>query len=548
MKKLTSRWSNVCSKSLNFRLALLCKIFVIWLLLQFFLQTFVTFELGRDGKFWTLFRMWKEFILLVFVVILLRYILSNLKSRCESIKNKENTDKISWKLLFKNIESKFIIQFILIFVITIIILLLLAVWLQHVWIKAFILSLKYDLFWFLIFGIWVCLALLFFTEDNKDLLQLYNKLIIRALWLWLFWWFIVRLMPNILKYVWYNPQIYEWTVWQNPPAAYYTKIVPFYEGSYVRNSFIFERPISFWFWLVAFFPIFVLWFLRKKNRKDQLFPIIFFWLLIFSTWSRAWMAVRAIEVIMLFFILFWKYVKKYFVWFLILAIVWLWWLAYLWRWIMVREHSNTGHLELMKSGRNIAKDNLILWRGAGYSGPASHQLCYTDEPVDIYVDPDSIEMDNQRCELIRKENIKNQISTYWFNPESQYLQILMEYGIIWMIFRLWLCALILRYTFKMIFKYRRKTKSPYQELLYYTLLWFWIWFLWLCAEWLILHSLVDRMIIYPFFLLYWITVWLWEKEKDKKYIQPQPKKKKSTKKSSKKYSKKTSQKTKKKAK
>jgi hypothetical protein len=36
-------------------------------------------------------------------------------------------------------------------------------------------------------------------------------------------------------------------------------------------------------------------------------------------------------------------------------------------------------------------------------------------------------MDNKRCELIRKENVKNQISTYGFNPENQYLQVLMEY-------------------------------------------------------------------------------------------------------------------------
>jgi hypothetical protein len=47
--------------------------------------------------------------------------------------------------------------------------------------------------------------------------------------------------------------------------------------------------------------------------------------------------------------------------------------------------------------------------------------------VDIYVDIDSIHLDNQRCELLRKENVKNQISTYGFNPENQYLQILMEY-------------------------------------------------------------------------------------------------------------------------
>ena len=83
----------------------------------------------------------------------------------------------------------------------------------------------------------------------------------------------------------------------------------------------------------------------------------------------------------------------------------------------------------------------------------------------------------------------------------------------------------------MIWIYRNKNKSPYQELLYYSLLWFGIWFIWLCAEWLVLHSLADRMVIYPFFLLYGITVWLREKEKDKQYIPPEPKKKKKKKES-----------------
>lgn len=522
MKKLTSRWSNICSKPLRFWVVLLCKVFVIWLLLQFFLQTFVTFKLGRDGRFWTLFWMWKEFILLFFVVILLRYVFANIKWRIEIVKNKENVEKVSWNLLLKNIKSKFIIQFILIFVATIIVFFLLAVWLQHVWIKAFVLSSKYDLLWFFIFWIWICLAFLFFNEEDKDLIELYNKLIIRVLRLWLFRWFIVRLMPSALKIFGYNPKIYEWTVWQNPPAAYYTLINQWN----VRNQFLFERPTSFGFRLIAFFPVFVLWFLRNKRRKDQIFPTIMFWLLIFSTWSRAWIAVRILEAIVLFFILYWKSVKKYFVRLVILAIIWLWWLAYLWRGIMVREHSNTGHLELMKAWRNIARKNLAFWRWAGYSWPASHQLCYTDEPVDIFQEVDSIHLDNQRCELLRKENVKNQISTYGFNPENQYLQILMEYWIIWIIFRLWLCVMIVRYTAKMIWIYRNKNKSPYQELLYYSLLWFGIWFIWLCAEWLVLHSLVDRMVIYPFFLLYGITVWLWERQKDKQYIPPNPKKKK----------------------
>jgi len=118
MNNFTSRWSNICHKPLRFWIILLCKIFVIWLLLQFFLQTFVTFKLGRNGKFWTLFRMWKEFILLIFTVILIWYVFLNIKSWIKYIKTKNDNEEISWNLVLKNMKSKFIVQFILIFLLT----------------------------------------------------------------------------------------------------------------------------------------------------------------------------------------------------------------------------------------------------------------------------------------------------------------------------------------------------------------------------------------------------------------------------------------------
>lgn len=503
-------------------------------MLQFFLQTFVTFKLGQDWKFWTLFWMWKEFILLIFIVVLLRYMFSHLRIRTNAIKNKENSDKISRKLLRKNIKSKFIFQFFSILFVTLVIFFILALLIQHVGLTAFVLSIKYDLIWFFIFWIWICLALAFFTEEDKTILELYRKLISRALRLWLIRWFIVWLMPNVFKIFGFDPNSYEWTVWQNPPAAYYTNITPRANHSYTRNTFLFERPTSFGFWLIAFFPIFVLWYLRKKSWKNQILPVIAFWLLILSTRSRAWIAVWILEAIVLFFILYWKNVKKYFVRLCLLFIIWLCGIGYLGKWIMVREHSNTWHLVLLESGRNLAKWSLLQWRWAGYAWPASHQLCYTEEAVDIFADPTSINLDNKRCEILRKWNIKNQISTYGFNPENQYLQVLIEYWLVGTIFWLALCLIILCYTWKIILNYQKKTKSPYQELLYFCLLWFGIWFVWLCAEWLVLHSLADRMIVYPFFLLYWITLWLREKVKNQTYVVPEAKKKKKSKKSKKK--------------
>lgn len=52
-------------------------------------------------------------------------------------------------------------------------------------------------------------------------------------------------MPNALRLVGYNPYSREGTINARPPAAYYTLIKPFLEGSMVRNQFLFERPTSF---------------------------------------------------------------------------------------------------------------------------------------------------------------------------------------------------------------------------------------------------------------------------------------------------------------
>jgi O-antigen ligase len=290
-----------------------------------------------------------------------------------------------------------------------------------------------------------------------------------------------------------------------PPSAYYTLVNPRFPGSYVRNQFLFERPISFGFWLVAFFPFFALGFLRKKNIKNQIWYVIIFGLLVFSTWSRAGIAVFAVEVVAVVLLLHRKALKKWLRGILALGVLSLGGIAYLGTSFFAREHSNTGHLVLVQEGRNLAKERLLVGRGAGYSGPASHQLCYNPKG-------------NARCEAIQAINEKHSIGTYGYNPENQYLQILMEYGIVGLLFWLAMLCWILYYTAKLVWMYRNTEKSSYQKLLWWSLIGFEIGLLGLCAEGMVLHSLVDRMIVYPFFLLYGLAIGSWESIKDDVYL------------------------------
>jgi len=73
-------------------------------------------------------------------------------------------------------------------------------------------------------------------------------------------------MPNLLKFFGYDWLIYEGTIGSRPPAAYYTQI----NKGFVRNQFLFERPISFGFWLIGFFPVFALGFLKNLSLKKKI--------------------------------------------------------------------------------------------------------------------------------------------------------------------------------------------------------------------------------------------------------------------------------------
>ncbi|MDR0369146.1 MAG: hypothetical protein LBH96_01005 [Candidatus Peribacteria bacterium] len=141
--------------------------------------------------------------------------------------------------------------------------------------------------------------------------ELYKKLIIFSIWGGLFWRMLIYLMPNGLKFFGFDPFIFEGTIGSKPPAAYYTLISPHLQGSYVRNGFLFERPLSLGFRLIAFFPVFALSFLRKLSIKKQIGYSFLFGLLVLSTWSRAAIGIFGIECIALALLIHRKYLKKY---------------------------------------------------------------------------------------------------------------------------------------------------------------------------------------------------------------------------------------------
>lgn len=426
------------------------KWFLWLLLLQFFLHTFVTYSLWFSGSFWSVVWMRKEILVLVLIAFVARHLFKKI-------------DKEELKAFRNNFPLKL---FILVFLLTNIIIFTISLFNSTVF--NFLISIRYSMFGFFLFILFFLIWYFFLAKRSEKIITWYTKIIKRVLIWSLIWWWLIRLVPNLMRFVGYNQRVYEWKVWEQPPAVYYTQ----YKDWFVRNQFLFERPISLWFFLVAFWPLFFLMVLYKKWPKSWILWWWLYWLILLSTFSRAaWWAWLAQTIVMFLFLYAktWKQNKKLLTTFLI----WITWVLVVVTYygkdqIIHREFSNTGHLKEVVIALWQIKESWFLGKWAASAGPASHHL----------------------------------VNWEAYNPENQFLQIWIEYGLIafiwWMILYLYL-HLIGFWAWKNI-DHQRDNKVLKQKAL--VLLAFSLWIFGLSIEWLVLHSFVDRMIVYPFVTLF----------------------------------------------
>lgn len=440
-------------------LILVAKIFLIWLLLQFFLQTFVTFRLGLDWTFWKIIWMRKEIIIIGLMGFLGRYF---------------------WKQ--KNIKvffEKFPLKnFVRVFLGTLVVSFLVSVCINSISIGAWIMSVKYSMMGFLIFILFFAITILFFGAREINLIKRYTRVVKTLLIGSLLWRCMIWLMPNLLKFAWYNQWNYEWDVGIAPPAAYYTR----YDQWLVRNQFVFERPISRGFFLVAMWPLFFILCFKNKPLGQKFARWSLYGLAIMSTFSRAARGVWILQTIILILVQFpkkyWKMALKAFVPLILLFAV----VTYFGqRQIITREFSNTGHFNEIIKAFGLVGDRPLRGQWAWTAGPASHQV----------------------------EGIKA------YNPENQYLQIRIEYGLLWFLGWLYLYGYLHYIAYK---SYEEEKKSDdkltKKRKLYGTIVFaFGVGILWLSIEGLVLHSFVDRMIVYPFVALFAIAYGLYRKDR-----------------------------------
>lgn len=442
---------------------LITKIFLIGLLIQFFVQTFITYQLHGTGGIRSLVWMWKEIIILAIAWFLVRFLT---KRKIREARRKTTPIK----------------QFILRFGITLLVMLVVSIIVNQSGISITIMSLRYSMIGFAIFIIFFALAYLFFGTREINLIKRYARVVKVLLVGSLARRGILWLIPNLLGHFGYNQFNYEWDIGIAPPAVYYTQ----FDSGFVRNQFLFERPISRGFFLIAFWPLFFLLCMKKKPRHEKALRGGLYGLALLSTFSRAARIAWIVQIIILVLMQMQRKHRRIAAYSFLPILVVFAWVTYVGRdQIINRDFSNNGHLNMIVSAAQKVLQKPFFGRWAGFAGPASHYLPSGEA----------------------------------YNPENQYLQIWLEYGILWFAWRMYLYLrlhLIGRNAYKLeqSEKHRMLKKTKQYGILVFGLS---LWLLGLSIEWMFLHSFVDRMIVYPFMAVFGLTYALYLKSLTNKH-------------------------------
>lgn len=438
-------------------LILISKIFLLGLLLQFFLQTFVTFSLGRDWTFWSLVWMRKEII----VVGLIGYASYRL-IKTKSLKSVCDRLGITWFAIGTIALTVFVF--------------LVSLFITKVGVGTTIISLRYSITGFVVF---VAFALISFkrfpkaTLEDSHIEMRYTKVIKYLLVGSIIWWLIIYFVPRLLEFAGYNKSNYEGNIGIAPPAVYYSQLSEWY----VRNQFLFERPISRGFFLVALWPLFFALALKKRKAWTIVVWGSLYALAVLSTFSRAAWVARFLQTAILILVEYRQNLKKILLYWALPLLLVFGTVTYLWRdQIINRQFSNTGHLDMVEIALGKIAEKPWFGQWAASAGPASHHLGPGKE----------------------------------YNPENQFLQIWIEYGIFG--FLGWFSLFLRLHRIGIVaFKKSQIWHTNKQKKYFWFLLFtcsLGIAGLSLCG--LVLHSFIDRMIVYPFMAIFGIIYGLYK--------------------------------------
>ena len=277
--------------------------------------------------------------------------------------------------------------------------------------------------------------------------------------LWFLWQWAKLLFPDFFTYLWYG-RLDDYVYGSNPPIYYLT----WYQWT-LRWQWFFSWPNNYWYFLVAFLPL-VWWFFTNNIKKKEYQVLSIIALIVWIAWMVATLS-RAVLVgmVVVFILLYRKELKKR----KRLLLRW-------WAWILValillsvfKRESTIWHIT-SKLDTIPEIISAPLWYWLWSSWPAVHY-------------------------------------EWKYLPENYYLQIMLDIGTIWFLFRVVSILYLLWAQYKVVrsYKWNISDEEEFQLMAFRRMQ---IWLLALLVMWLFLHVFEDSMVNYLFFTVYGIILW-----------------------------------------
>lgn len=322
-----------------------------------------------------------------------------------------------------------------------------------VWRSDIIIWYKYNIWYFT-----VALTAVFVWHTSLKHKQKYIEALgdtfYRGIWLFLVLWLVYQglklWLPDLFMSLWYWP-VGDYAVGSNPPIWYRTG--PWGD---MRLQWIFSWPNNYGYFLVAIFSFLLVKSgqLRENNKKDRrkvsLIVLLYTISLLrtLSRWAYVWVA---IQIFILWLVQYQRFLKNK------LSLFWLWLIAIAWLFglvvilSLIKSWSTIWHIAARQEWRSAFLQNPI-WHWLWISWPSVHH-------DGIYL------------------------------PESQFLQIMIDLGVIWFLFWIISWKVLLTPALENLL---HKKDIPHLPL--YTLLALWL--IWLLVEWFFLHTFEDSMVNY----------------------------------------------------
>lgn len=410
------------------------RFFLIFIVLYHLFVTLFVYWIMK-GQYYEFFSLSKDLLRLVFILTSVIVYFKNIKSYLKT-----------W--------SRPIILFLVMVVF--------GVWVSYLQWKA-----SYDIFIWLKYGFLYMFIFLsatwiwhnFAQKKDDNNIQKLTSFLKNFLSIWLIISIIRQLLkfifPDIFQTIWYWP-IGDYVFWQNPPLYYRT-----WPWWLPRFQWIFAWPNNYWYFLVAFFGIFVAILNGYKKTVKKSLNIIMIILRILSivlTISRS----AFIWLILVLILLNLNRIKKHAKISVLLSVVFIViiWAVSILKWWSTLAHISSKFWSLIYVIKNP------LWYGLWTSWPAVFH-------------------------------------NWSILPENYYIQLLIDIWAIWLFFRL-----LFTKSVSNIFQKIIKSDIKKHERHLYSIRLSWIfWMIWLLIIGLFLHVFEDSMINYLFFIVFGIFTW-----------------------------------------